>query len=222
MKQSRRCLELTWAVGLVLGLLLGSPAYAMNKAELIDAIAKDAGLSEADVDHVLETVPILVGEALKKGNRVALIGFGSFSISKRTTGGFCDEDSDGDGLCDGVCTDDGFCVCESPWEPEFEAGSPELSECQYYTTDEELIPAIARANKLTEEDAAAFLQSFKKIVHRAVRRGQWVETGGLGNFWNERMPRRTGRNPQTGATIKIAAKRVAKFKAGKALADTVK
>ncbi len=222
MKQNKRWTKLMLAMGLVFGLLLGAPAYAMNKAELIDAIASDAGLSKADAKRALDGFVNVVGASLKKGDRVALIGFGAFSISKRTVGGFCDEDSDGDGLCDGTCTADGLCVCESPWEPEFQAGDPEFSECQIYSTDKDIIPALARTVKLSEEDAARFLDSFKSVVSRVVRRGQWVEAGGFGNFWLERMPARRGRNPQTGATIQIKAKRVAKFKAGKALADTVK
>jgi len=90
----------------------------MNKAELIDAMAKDANLSKADAKRALESLTDNVTSALKKGDKVALIGFGTFSISARAA--------------------------------------------------------------------------------------------------------RTGRNPQTGATIKIAAKKVAKFKAGAALAGAVK
>jgi DNA-binding protein HU-beta len=90
----------------------------MNKAELIDAMAKDANLSKADAKRALESLTGNVTKALKKGDKVALIGFGTFSISARSA--------------------------------------------------------------------------------------------------------RDGRNPQTGATIKIAAKKVAKFKAGAALAGAVK
>ena len=90
----------------------------MNKAELIDAMASDANLSKADAKRALESLTANVTGALKKGDKVALIGFGTFSISARAA--------------------------------------------------------------------------------------------------------RTGRNPQTGATIKIAAKKVAKFKAGAALAGAVK
>ena len=89
----------------------------MNKAELIDAIAGDANLSKADAKRALEAVTSNVTKALKGGNKVALIGFGTFSISNRAA--------------------------------------------------------------------------------------------------------RTGRNPQTGATIQIKAKKVAKFKAGAALAKAV-
>ncbi len=89
----------------------------MNKAELIDAMATDANLSKADAKRALESLTSNVASALKKGDKVALIGFGTFSISARAA--------------------------------------------------------------------------------------------------------RTGRNPQTGATIKIAAKKVAKFKAGSALSSAV-
>lgn len=89
----------------------------MNKAELIDAIASDANLSKADAKRALESLTSNVTTALKKGDKVALIGFGTFSISARSA--------------------------------------------------------------------------------------------------------RTGRNPQTGATIQIKAKKVAKFKAGAALSEAV-
>ncbi len=55
----------------------------MNKAQLIDAIAADAKLSKADAKKALNAVINATSNALKKGDRVALVGFGSFSVSKR-------------------------------------------------------------------------------------------------------------------------------------------
>ncbi|PCJ87794.1 MAG: DNA-binding protein [Flavobacteriales bacterium] len=55
----------------------------MNKAELIDAISADAGLSKADAKRALDSFVSNTTKSLKKGNRVALVGFGSFSVSKR-------------------------------------------------------------------------------------------------------------------------------------------
>ena len=55
----------------------------MNKAELVDAIAADSGLSKADAKRALDGFVNVVGTALKKNDRVALVGFGSFSVSKR-------------------------------------------------------------------------------------------------------------------------------------------
>ena len=55
----------------------------MNKAELIDAIAAEAGLSKADAKKALDGFVNATADALKKGDRISLVGFGSFSVSKR-------------------------------------------------------------------------------------------------------------------------------------------
>ncbi|MFO8235435.1 MAG: HU family DNA-binding protein [Bacteroidales bacterium] len=56
----------------------------MNKAELIDAIAKDAGLTKADAKKALDAFVKATTKSLKKGERVALVGFGSFSVARRS------------------------------------------------------------------------------------------------------------------------------------------
>jgi DNA-binding protein HU-beta len=55
----------------------------MNKGELIDAIAKDAGISKAQAQAALDSVVGNVTKALKKGQKVTLVGFGTFGVSKR-------------------------------------------------------------------------------------------------------------------------------------------
>ncbi len=55
----------------------------MNKAELIDSIAADAGLSKADAKKALDAFVAATSKALKSGDRLSLVGFGSFSVSKR-------------------------------------------------------------------------------------------------------------------------------------------
>jgi|TARA_B110000261_G_C12767289_1_gene231043 DNA-binding protein HU-beta len=55
----------------------------MNKAELIEAVASESGLSKADAKRALESFVNQATGALKKGDRIALVGFGSFSISNR-------------------------------------------------------------------------------------------------------------------------------------------
>ncbi|MFT6716335.1 MAG: DNA-binding protein HU-beta [Saprospiraceae bacterium] len=55
----------------------------MNKAELIEAMASESGLSKADAKRALDGFVGATTNALKKGERVALVGFGSFSISAR-------------------------------------------------------------------------------------------------------------------------------------------
>ena len=56
----------------------------MNKAQLIDAIAASAGLTKADAKKALDAFVKATSQALKKGDRVALVGFGSFSVAKRS------------------------------------------------------------------------------------------------------------------------------------------
>ena len=55
----------------------------MNKAQLIDAMAEKAGLTKADAKKALDAFVGSTTAALKGGDRVALIGFGSFSVSER-------------------------------------------------------------------------------------------------------------------------------------------
>jgi DNA-binding protein HU-beta len=55
----------------------------MNKAQLIDAIASDAKITKADAKKALQAVITSTSKALAKGERVALVGFGSFAVSKR-------------------------------------------------------------------------------------------------------------------------------------------
>ena len=55
----------------------------MNKAELIDAIASESGLTKADSKRALDAFMKVTSGSLKKGDRVALVGFGSFSVVKR-------------------------------------------------------------------------------------------------------------------------------------------
>ena len=55
----------------------------MNKSELIESMAADAGISKAAAKKALESMTGSVEKALKKGGRVSLVGFGSWSVAKR-------------------------------------------------------------------------------------------------------------------------------------------
>lgn len=55
----------------------------MNKTQLIEAIAADSGLSKADSQRAIESFVATVGKTLKKGDEVAITGFGKFSVVKR-------------------------------------------------------------------------------------------------------------------------------------------
>ena len=56
----------------------------MHKSELIDAIAKDSGLSRADATKAVNSTVTVVTKTLKKGDEVAITGFGKFSVAKRS------------------------------------------------------------------------------------------------------------------------------------------
>jgi DNA-binding protein HU-beta len=55
----------------------------MNRSELIDAMAAESGLTKADAGRALESFINTTQKALKKGDRLTLVGFGTFSVSKR-------------------------------------------------------------------------------------------------------------------------------------------
>lgn len=56
----------------------------MNKAQLIDAVAAKAGLTKVDAKKAIDAFIGVTAGALKKGDRLALVGFGSFSVTKRS------------------------------------------------------------------------------------------------------------------------------------------
>ncbi|MBI3521301.1 MAG: HU family DNA-binding protein [Bacteroidetes bacterium] len=85
----------------------------------------------------------------------------------------------------------------------------------------ELIEAIANGSKLTKADAGRALDSTIEAVGKALKKGDRISLVGFGSFSVAKRAARIGRNPQTGKEIKIAAKKVVKFKAGTELATNV-
>ena len=85
----------------------------------------------------------------------------------------------------------------------------------------EFIDALADAAGVTKVDAGNALEAFIKVVKKALKAGDSVSLVGVGTFAVRKRAARTGRNPRTGATIKIKASKVPGFKAGKALKDAV-
>ena len=86
----------------------------------------------------------------------------------------------------------------------------------------QLIDAIAKDANLTKADAKRALDAFINATTGTLKKGGRVALVGFGSFGVSNRNARTGRNPQTGAPIKISAKKVVKFKAGTELADAVK
>ena len=85
----------------------------------------------------------------------------------------------------------------------------------------ELIEAIAKESKLSKKDAEAALSAYTTVVTKALKKGDKVTLVGFGTYEVRKRAARTGKNPQTGETIKIAAAKIPAFKPGKGLKDAV-
>ena len=85
----------------------------------------------------------------------------------------------------------------------------------------ELVAAIADKAGLTKKDAEAALKAFTDVTSAELKKGGKVQLVGFGTFEVSTRSAREGRNPQTGAVMKIKASKAPKFKAGKALKDLV-
>ena len=85
----------------------------------------------------------------------------------------------------------------------------------------ELVAAIAEKTELSKKDAEKALKAFTDVVAEELKKGEKLQLVGFGTFEVAERPEREGRNPSTGKAMKIAASKSPKFKAGKALKDTV-
>ena len=86
----------------------------------------------------------------------------------------------------------------------------------------ELIEAVASKSELSKKDTENIINAFTSIITDTLVNGNKVSITGFGTFDVVERAARTGRNPQTGETIQIAASKSPKFKAGKTLKDAVK
>jgi len=85
----------------------------------------------------------------------------------------------------------------------------------------ELIDAIAKSADISKVAAGDALDATLSAIRSALKKGQSVTLVGFGTFKVAKRAARTGRNPRTGAAIKIKAAKVPKFSAGKALKDAL-
>ena len=86
---------------------------------------------------------------------------------------------------------------------------------------EELVQEVAKKAKLPQKDAAAVVNGLMETIEKTVSKGKKVTLVGFGTFESRKRAARTGRNPQTGKEIKIAAKTVPAFSAGKKFKELV-
>ena len=87
---------------------------------------------------------------------------------------------------------------------------------------EELVKEIAKKSKVSQKAVASILAATLDTIEKTVKKGNKVTLVGFGTFEARKRAARTGRNPQTGTTLKIAAKKVPAFSAGKKFKELVK
>jgi len=85
----------------------------------------------------------------------------------------------------------------------------------------ELIEQLSDKTGFTKSDTQKFINAYVEVVSKTLKKGQDVQLVGFGTFKVTKRKARTGRNPQTGSVLKIPAKKVPTFRAGKALKDNV-
>ena len=87
---------------------------------------------------------------------------------------------------------------------------------------EELLTEISKKSKVTKKDAGLVLDAMINTIQNTIKKGNKVTLVGFGTWERRQRAARTGRNPQTGKEIKIAAKKVPAFSAGKKFKELVK
>ena len=85
----------------------------------------------------------------------------------------------------------------------------------------ELVASMAEKTGMKKTEVEKVLKAFTETVTDELKKGEKIQLVGFGTFEVAERPAREGRNPRTGETMKIAASKAPKFKAGKALKDSV-
>ena len=85
----------------------------------------------------------------------------------------------------------------------------------------ELVAAIAEQAEISKKDAEKALKAFTDVVAEELKKGEKIQLVGFGTFEVSEKAAKKSKNPQTGKTITIAASKTPKFKAGKALKDSI-
>lgn len=88
-------------------------------------------------------------------------------------------------------------------------------------TKADLVERVAREAELTKKDAEQLVEIIFESIIGSLNKGEKIELRGFGSFRVRSRNARTGRNPKTGASVEIPAKRVAYFKPGKELKEMI-
>ena len=228
----RRGLAATAVLGVGLPAATGTVA-AGERPELIEAIASTSGLSKADSKRALEGFVDATTKALAAGDRVAWIGFGSFSISKRSARTGRNPQTGKEGQSAGKNVVRFRCGDELAADLDLVPGAGDGRRIRARRkrrrgrscdpVDGCPIDAdrLARETGLAPTHTQAFLDAFVDVTTTALQRDGDLSLPWFGSFSISKRSARTGRNPQTGKEIQIAAKNAVKFKAGAELSKAV-
>ena len=85
----------------------------------------------------------------------------------------------------------------------------------------ELIEEIAQRTDSSKAEAHKYMESFEEVVAGALRSGEEIQITGFGKFYVREQKAREGRNPQSGEKMRIEARKVPAFKAGKTLKESI-
>ncbi len=165
----------------------------MNKSETLDNISRSAGMTKADAKRVVDALEQSIKAHADADERVMLRGLGSFSRGA---------------------------PAQKIWRNP-RTGQP-LTYTAYHRvtgapsfSESKLREEISAATQLSKPATQRAMDAFIGILKVALKKGDIATFTGFGSFYVARRAARNGRNPQTGATIKIPAARVPHFRASK-------
>ena len=136
-------------------------------------------------------------------------------------GVFCLNTQISDGLSDVFKAKIRPFVCAFEWHMQSAVGHADVSFKRYLVNKTELIEHIAKQADLSKAAAGRALEATIGAVRTTLKKGGTVSLVGFGTFAVGKRAARTGRNPRTGAAIKIKSAKVPKFRPGKALKDAL-
>lgn len=223
------------------GTLLGAVGLGLGVTSFSGTVAAaDGRVEQADVDGdgAFDVLLTALRKELAAHRDVTVPDFGTFSVVRRSlrSGDYLDADSDGDGLDDGTENGAVNVVTFTPSDAlaadldlipgEGDSRRKRRVRMRHrrrigIVVDDDYLEREAGLSKADSKRALAALDEFVTKATAALKKGDRVALVGFGSFSISKRSARTGRNPQTGKEIQIAAKNVVKFKAGAELSKAV-
>ena len=206
---------------------MSGPAVAMNKAELVEAMASKSGLSTATAGSALDALVTATTNALAEGDNVTIAGFGSFSTSTRPTERRNGRIADGSPVNFDPCPKFATALDLTPG-----MGDEHRNSASYRCHDADVVVDAERlvrelqtrrgsGSGLSKADAKRALDGFVTVTATALVNGDTVTVAAFGAFSISKRSARTGRNPAVRKGHTTSAKNEVKFKAGAELSKAV-